>query len=47
MNILELRNLILKKELPGLLILTGEEAGIQDVYIHQIIDLKKAIIKYL
>ncbi len=40
MNILELRNLILKKQLPGLLILTGEEAGIQDVYIHQIIEQK-------
>ena len=40
MNILDLRNLILKKQLPGLLILTGEEAGIQDVYIKQIIEQK-------
>lgn len=45
MNILELRNLIVKKELPGLLILTGEEAGIQDVYIKQIIAQKGGRVK--
>lgn len=37
MNILDLRNLIVKKNLPPLLILCGEEAGIQDVYIKQIV----------
>lgn len=45
MNILEVRNLILKKELPHLIILTGEEAGIQDVYIKQIISQKGGKVK--
>ena len=45
MNILDLRNLICKKNLPSLLILTGEEAGIQDVYIKQIVAQKGGKIK--
>lgn len=45
MNIVELRTLIVKNELPGLVILTGEEVGIQDVYIKQMVAQKGGKVK--
>ena len=45
MNVAELRNAIISKNLPSVLIFTGEEVGVQDVYLKQIAAAKNAQIK--
>lgn len=36
MNLVDLRNAIVSKNIPSLLIFTGEEQGVEDIYIKQI-----------
>lgn len=45
MNVVELRNAIISKNFPSVLIFTGEEVGVQDVYLKQIAAAKNAQIK--
>lgn len=45
MKLAELRNAIIDKNIPSMLIFTGEEAGVQDVYLKQIAAVKNAQIR--
>lgn len=45
MKLAELRNAIIDKNIPSILIFTGDEVGVQDVYLKQIAAVKNAQIK--